>query len=181
MDVTDMSSKNNILLSSTPPISTLGNTKLTYYNNNSNHQQCHLSPDSHPYPTKNKVFTIHHTSDGHYFISEQSSYPHPYCALCHNKHDNAYHNTSNRPFKHPIHIIDKNTYECVMQHNALHGSENIFSKQQDHPQNVPKHPAPTHPSVQSNSATANIDNHTVAISPTTTNVLNSFTDGSQYS
>jgi hypothetical protein len=48
MDVTDMSA-------------TLGNTKLTYNNNNSNHQQCHLSPDSHPYPTKNKFlpFIIH--------------------------------------------------------------------------------------------------------------------------
>lgn len=45
-----------------------------------------------------------------------------------------------------------------MQHNALHGSENKnFSKNQDHPQNVSKPPASTHPNAQANSAVATTD------------------------
>jgi hypothetical protein len=46
------------------------------------------------------------------------------CKLCYNQHLNPWHSTDQCPFKNLTFIIKKQTRECVMQHNALHGHHN---------------------------------------------------------
>jgi hypothetical protein len=137
-------------------------------NNNNKHPPRHSSQHHHRSSTSgHKTLATHHTSDGRHFIAEQSSSSRPSCSLCHNKHANPWHDTSTCPLKHPTHIIDKTIRERVMQHNALHGSENKhFSKDLDHP-HQPLQPRPAaHSFAQANSAVTNIE--TSAPSPSTT-------------
>jgi hypothetical protein len=164
----------NTLSFTTTPIAALGTT-TTKSVNNLRHR---LSPSGHPYPTqKPKTFAIHHTSDGRRFLSEQSSSTRPNCDLCHNKHPNPWHDTSNCPLKHPTFIIDKNIRERVMQHNALHGSENKkFSKNQDHQNHLAQPPTPSPSGAQANRAVTITDHSPDNTPPPTTDTTDSSID-----
>ncbi len=82
---------------------------------------------------------LHRTKDGRQYLSSPNSSSiisqrPSSCKLCLNKPVNPWHATENCPYKHPTHIIAKDTRERVMQHNALHGAEKPgFSKSQDLP------------------------------------------------
>jgi hypothetical protein len=140
MDINNKSQITTDLLSSSAlPFAALGTTKFPHNNitnNNTNNSiRRRVSTNGHPYPTKNKTFIIHRTFDGRRFLSEQSSSTRPHCTLCHNKHPNPWHDTSNCPLKHPTHIIDTTIHEHVMQYNALHPSTQANSAvtTTDHP------------------------------------------------
>jgi hypothetical protein len=100
---------------------------------------------------------IHHTKGGRRFLTvKQTNNTRPSsgdqtigalsqqkapCKLCLNKHPNPWHSENNCPYKHPTHIIPKDVWERVMQHNALHGAENkAYSKNQDTPSDTKKPP-----------------------------------------
>jgi len=56
------------------------------------------------------------------------------CSLCYNKHVNPWHVTADCPYKHPSFILDKETCEWFIQHNAIFGSgKKSFHKNQDIP------------------------------------------------
>jgi hypothetical protein len=87
--------------------------------------------------TKSTTIGIHRTKDGRHFISHNNKLlpqKQPKCQLCSNMHANPWHATEDCPYKHPTHILSKDTRERVMQHNALHGAENKnYNKNQDLP------------------------------------------------
>jgi hypothetical protein len=133
------------------PIAAFGSSshrnKPTTYNNksnNNNHQSSNNNNTSKS-STNNNNFGIHRTRDGRKFITT-SNLPtigssHIACALCFNKHVNPWHQTENCPYKHPTHIIDKETHERIMQHNAIYGTEKKdFTKNQDLPHSGPHPP-----------------------------------------
>jgi hypothetical protein len=114
-------------------------TSNNKYTNNNNFSSSNTKPLS----DNRTIIGIHQTRDGRKFISTSNTTPSPMssskisCTLCYNKHVNPWHQTENCPFKHPTHILDKDTHERVLQHNAVFGSEKQnFSKTQDLPHAV---------------------------------------------
>jgi hypothetical protein len=112
---------------------------------------------------KPSSMAIHKTKDGRRFLmySKQQpksvySRPSP-CQLCYNKHVNPWHSTNQCPYKHPTYIIAKDVRERIMQHNALHGSENPnYTKTQDTPDAMKQPPQAT-----GHSAITSIENNTI--------------------
>jgi hypothetical protein len=88
-------------------------------------------------PSNLATIGIHCTRDGRKFISHNDkilSSKQPSCQLCFNKHASPWHAKNDCPYKHPTHIVSKDIWERVMQHNALHGAENKnYNKTQDLP------------------------------------------------
>jgi hypothetical protein len=120
------------LVTSTSHPSSHNNNNPTPYNSNNNNPNNNRPKPGH--------FGIHQTRDGRKFITTSNS-PVPgssriACTLCYNKHVNPWHKTEDCPYKHPTHIIDKETRERVLQHNAIFGTEKKhFTKTQDLPHN----------------------------------------------
>jgi hypothetical protein len=112
------------------------------------HRSNHIMQATKPTPKYDSSSTttigIHHTKDGHKFISHNNILTaacRPNCLLCNNKHANPWHPTENCPYKHPTQILPKDVRKRVMQHSALHGAEKKdYTKDQDLPNSKPSPP-----------------------------------------